>query len=139
MNADAPRVEKLDTRSQITLREWLGDATRLGIDLDSPDSIERAYERYVDEVLATPQEERVDPTPTLTAIAIAMGEYIRRNSDAQWRIVTDEQGRDLALSTAHETQILFPIDPVADSWAAQARGWLVEFVRAAIQMFKDGR
>lgn len=137
--SDRPLVEPLDTQARITLRAWLGDAARLGIDVESPDTIQDAYERFFDEVLATPADERTDPTPTLTAIAMAMGEHLRRHSQIDWRIVTDDQGRDLALSTPDEESILFPIDPIADSWGVQDREWLSDFIVAALQMFEAER
>ena len=138
MTADspAPTIEQLDTQSHIVLRGWLGDAARLGIDVESADSIEAAYEKYFDEVLATDEDARTDPTTTLTAIGMALGEHLRRTTDADWRIVTDDQGRDLALVSADEASILFPVDPIADNWAAQQRGWLVQFIDVVPQMFQ---
>lgn len=137
--SEAPLVEPLDTHARITLRGWLGDAARLGIDIDSAESIQEAYERYFDEVLATAEDEREDPTARLTTIAMAMGEHFRRNSRVDWALVTDEQGKDLALFVPSDETVLFPIDPIADSWANQEREWLQPFIEAALDMFRAER
>ncbi len=133
-----PRVEPVDTAARIQLRGWLGDAAALGIDLDDAETIQDAYEQYFDRVLATPEDERTDPTQTLTAIAMALGEHLRRNSPADWRVVTDDQGRDLALTSPGHQSILFPIDPIAASWEQQRRLWLTDFVDLAVDQFVDG-
>lgn len=133
-----PLVEPVDTAARIQLRGWLGDAAGLGIDLDDAETIQDAYERYFDRVLDTPEDDRPDPTQTLTTIAMALGEHLRRNSPADWRIVTDDQGRDLALTSPGQQSILFPIDPIAASWEQQQRLWLTDFVDAAVSQFVDG-
>ena len=133
----APEVEPLDTHARIMLRGWLGDAARLGVDPASAETIQRAYASYLDQVLDTEPDQRQDPTPTLTAIAMALGEHLRRNCDADWRIVTDGQGRDLALSSPSGESILFPIDPVAGPWSVQHPEWVLEFVATALSMFED--
>lgn len=130
-----PLVEPLDTQARITLRGWLGDAARLGVDPEVPDTLQEAYETYFDKVVATEPDEREDPTPTLTAIGMALGEHLRRNSEADWRIVTDHEGRDLAIVSPDESSILFPADPVAGHWNVQQREWVLGFVAAALESF----
>ncbi|NNG40521.1 DUF3806 domain-containing protein [Flexivirga sp. ID2601S] len=121
-------VRPLDRAAQRALTGWLGDARAAGIDIDDPASISTAFDDYVDQVLLTPAAERVDPTPTLTMIGMAMGEHLQRNSSLQWRIVSDPKGTDLALASADDLGILYPIDPVAEAWTARERGWLPGFV-----------
>ena len=61
MNApdeSAPQVEPLDTQARIVLRGWLGDAGRLGIDPELPETLQDAYEKYLDQGLATEPESR---------------------------------------------------------------------------------
>ncbi|NHN57437.1 DUF3806 domain-containing protein [Calidifontibacter sp. DB0510] len=131
-------IEPLDTTSRIALRGWLSSATRLGIDVGDLDSIEAAYERYLQQVRAQPAAERADPTETLTAIAMALGEHLRRNSTLDWRVVTDAQGRDLAIASPDEIEVLFPIDPVADAWQTQQEGWMRGFVDALLSRYERG-
>ncbi len=122
-------VRPLDRSAQRALAGWLGDAQAAGVDVDDVDSIGAAYDAYVHEVLLTPAADRVDPTPTLTMIAMAMGEYLQRNSNLQWRVAGDAHGSDLALASADDLGVLYPIDPVAQAWSQRQRGWLPVFTR----------
>ena len=130
-------VQPLDRKAQRALAGWLGDAQAAGVDVDDIDSIGAAYDDYVHDVLLTPAAERVDPTPTLTMIAMAMGEYLRRNSSLQWRVAGDSQGSDLALASADDLGVLYPIDPVAQAWEQRQRGWLPVFTRELMRKIED--
>lgn len=126
-------VQPLDRKAHRALTGWLGDAQAAGVDVDDLQSIGKAYDDYVDEVLLTPAADRVDPTPKLTMIAMALGEYLQRNSDLQWRVVEDGQGADLALSSPDDLGVLYPIDPVAEAWSQRQRGWLPVFARELLK------
>lgn len=126
------RIQELDRSAQRALAGWLADAQRAGIDLDDATSIERAYEEYFITVLETPAPDRSDPTETLTMIGIAMGEFVQRRTDVTWRVVTDNDGPDLALVGVDETGVFFPADPVADNWNSGQRGWLAEFAEQVV-------
>lgn len=125
-------VRPMDRTAQRALTGWLGDAQAAGIDVGDINSIGRAYDDYVHEMLLTPADERTDPTAFLTMIGMALGEYLRRNSGLHWRIVSDAQGTDLALASADDLGVLYPVDPVADAWSAQQRGWLPEFATGVL-------
>lgn len=132
-------VTDLDRRARQTLNGWLGDAENDGIDLDDAGTIQDAYERYVEAVLAQAPDEREDPTPVLTMIGMALGEHLQRNSDLVWRIVTDAQGSDLGLAIEDGSGAFFPVDPVAANWAEQNRQWLVPFVAELLgQLHQQG-
>ncbi|RNI20477.1 DUF3806 domain-containing protein [Flexivirga caeni] len=122
-------VRPLDRSAQRALVGWLGDARAAGIDIDDVESIGSAYDAYVNEVLLMPADQRPDPTPKLTMIAMAMGEHLQRNSSLQWRIAGDAKGTDLALASADDLGVLYPIDPIAQAWSQRQRGWLPVFVR----------
>lgn len=126
------RIQELDRTSHRALAGWLADAQRAGIDLDSATSIERAYEEYFVAVLETPAPDRADPTEMLTMIGIAMGEFVQRRTDVTWRVVTDDDGPDLALVGVDGTGVFFPADPVADNWNSGQRGWLAEFAEQVV-------
>lgn len=132
-------VRPLDRRGEQALRDWLERARQAHVDVDDLNSIEAAYERYLDEVMRTPADRRRDPTPTLTTIAIAMGEHLCARSALQWRIAADAEGTDLALVSSNEMGVFFPIDPVADAWSRQERRWLAEFARGVLEQMQDAR
>lgn len=126
------RIQELDRTAHRALAGWLADAERSGMDLDDATSIERAYEEYFAAVLETPAPDRADPTETLTMIGIAMGEFVQRRTDVSWRVVTDDDGPDLALVGVNETGVFFPADPVADNWNSGQQGWLAEFAEQVV-------
>lgn len=130
-------VQPLDRQAQRALAGWLGDAQAAGVDVDDLESIGKSYDDYVDEMLLTPADERPDPTPTLTMIAMAMGEYLQRNSSLQWRVVEDAQGTDLALSSADDLGVLYPIDPVAQAWEQRQRSWIPVFAHELLKNIGD--
>ncbi len=132
-------VRPLDGRSEQALRDWLERARQAHVDIDDLASIEEAYDRYLAEVMRTPADRRRDPTPTLTTIAIAMGEHLRARSALQWRVAEDAEGVDLALVSGNEMGVLFPIDPVADAWSRQERRWLADFARGVLEQLRGAK
>lgn len=121
-------IARVGQDEQRVLQSWLDDAAQWGVDVNDHRSIGRAYDEYVAAVRATDPEDRDDPTPVCTMIGMAMGEYLVRNSRLQWRVVTDHEGTDLALSTPEENAVLYPSDPVADAWEQQKVQWLPDWV-----------
>lgn len=131
------QVQELTRTHRRTLREWLDDAEAMGIDLESAASLQDAYENYFDEMLLTAPAERGDPTVALTTIGMALGEHLVRAIGLEWRVVSDEEGTDLALFHAASNGVLFPVDPVAQHWTAQRRRWLIEFVQELSAQLRD--
>lgn len=123
-------VEPVDTAARIALRQWIGKAKAVGIDVDDPGTMQDVYDAYFAKVAEQDPSEREDPTERLTTIAMAVGEYLQRTTCLQWRVVTDAQGRDLALYREIDGTVMFPIDPVAGAWQQQEAGWLAGFVTA---------
>ncbi|WP_018155102.1 DUF3806 domain-containing protein [Demetria terragena] len=113
---------------QRVLQEWLDDAAQQGIDVGDVMSISRAFDGYVEQTVQTKAAERGDPTTFCTMIGFAMGEHLRQRSSLEWRVVTDSQGTDLALTTPDESAVLFPSDPVAAAWEVAEVGWIPQWV-----------
>lgn len=109
------------------LREWLDDAAARGIDVDDLQSISDAYDAFVEQMVLTKPSERRDPTTFCTMVGMALGEHLVRRSTLAWRVVTDQQGTDLAVVTESEDAILFPADPVAAAWEVAQVGWLPQW------------
>lgn len=132
MTGHGVEVRPLDPAGTSALQEWLERARQARIDVDDLDSIDRAYVGYFDQVLRQPADQREDPTPRLTTIAMALGEHLRRHGRLHWRVARDGEGEDLALTSADDTGVLFPLDPVADAWGRQERFWLADFARGVL-------
>lgn len=125
-------VRALDPQAERALQDWLERARQARIDVDELATIDAAYEAYVEQVRATPPDRRGDPTVRLTTIAMAMGEHLRARSALTWSVAEDSEGTDLALRSPTGNGVLFPIDPVADAWSRQQRGWLTGFVEGVL-------
>lgn len=122
-------VEPIGPDEAKVLDEWLDDASRSNIDLTDVDSIEAAYERYVDRVLLQDEDEREDPTTFVAMIGFALGQWLTLETVLEWRVITDAEGRDIGLSLPDESSIMFPSDFVADGWNEMRRTWLADWAR----------
>lgn len=114
----------------------LEDARDAGVDVDDVDSIQRGYDDYLLQQLQSAPAEREDPTMFCTMIGVTIGEHLARRTDLVWRVVTDDEGTDLALSTPSENAILFPTDPVFAAWAEQEDGWVAAWVTNLVESLR---
>ncbi|YAL82141.1 DUF3806 domain-containing protein [Dermacoccaceae bacterium W4C1] len=118
------QIQPVGPQEAAVLQEWLADAAAAGIDVDDPGTIEQVYDARLLQQLHAAPADREDPTPFCTMIGFALGEHLARHTDLVWRVVTDDDGTDLALSTQTQNAVLFPADPVAAAWAEQEDGWV---------------
>lgn len=120
------QVEPLGPDEQKVLDEWLDDAAAADIAVTAIASVDRAYEDYVEHVLALPKNERDDEEVSsyLAMLGFALGQWLTLNSILEWRVITDDEGRDLGLALPDESSIMFPSDFIADAWNEQRRNWL---------------
>lgn len=121
-------ISALGPDEQRILEAWLSDAAQQGIDVDDVPSISAAFDAFVERMVAAKASERGDPTEFCTMIGFALGENLQRRTSLEWRVVTDENGTDLALATATEDAVLFPVDPVAAAWEVAEVGWMPQWV-----------
>lgn len=122
-------VEPIGPQEQEILDGWLDDAARWNIDVTDAMSIERAYENYVERVIAQDEEERQDPTPFVAMIGFAVGQWLTLATVLEWRVITDDEGRDIGLSLPDESSIMFPSDFIADGWNEMRRQWIAEWAQ----------
>lgn len=120
-------VEPIGTQEQEILNGWLDDAARWNIDVTDAMSIERAYEKYVERVITQDEDERQDPTPFVAMIGFAIGQWLTLETVLEWRVITDDEGRDIGLSLPDESSIMFPSDFIADGWNEMRRQWIAEW------------
>lgn len=126
-------IGEVQQPQQEVLDAWLADAREFGIDIEDLDSIGEAFDEHLLAVMEQEPDDRQDPTAFCTMVGMAMGEYLARNSDLRWRIITDDEGTDLGLANPEETGVLFPADPVAGAWQEQSFGWLPVWVGQLMQ------
>lgn len=120
-------IEPIGPAEQEVLMRWLDDAARANIDVTDVESIDAAYEGYVDHVITQEEDEREDPTPFVAMLGFALGQWLTRETVLEWRVITDAEGRDIGLSLPDESSIMFPSDFIADAWNDMQRDWLAEW------------
>lgn len=120
-------VESVGDAEQAVLDGWLDDAARWNIDVTDVATIDAAYESYVDQVMAQDEDERDDPTPFVAMIGFALGQWLTLETVLEWRVITDDEGRDIGLSLPDESSIMFPSDFVAEAWNEMRRNWLADW------------
>lgn len=79
-------------------RQWIEDNLRVAENAGfgtTPPKLFEAFEKTLADYLNA--EEDIDPTPFMAAFGIAVGEYLRRELDMEWKVITDDYGIDLAI------------------------------------------
>ena len=122
-------IEKVSPAEQETLNSWLETAATWNIDLTDIETVDAAYENYLAEVLQQPGDEREDPTQVMAMIGFALGQWLSNETILEWRVITDDQGRDLGLALPDESSFMFPSDFVSDAWNEARSNWLAEWAR----------
>lgn len=90
------QVEQIDADT----RQWIEDNLRVAEDTGfgtTPPTLFEAFEKTLDDYLKAAATEEMDPTPFMATFGIAVGEYLRRELDMEWVVITDDYGTDLAI------------------------------------------
>lgn len=122
-------IEKVGSAEQQVLNDWLEEAATWNIDLRDVDTIEAAYERYLAYVQSQPEDEMEDPTSAMAMIGFALGQWLSNETILEWRVITDDSGRDLGLTLPDESSFMFPSDFVSDAWNEARTNWLAAWAR----------
>lgn len=81
-------------------RQWIEDNLRVAEETGfgtTPPRLFEAFEKTLADYLKADADEDIDPTPYMAAFGIAVGEYLRRELDMEWKVITDDYGTDLAI------------------------------------------
>lgn len=120
-------IEETTPAEDVILMQWLDDAAGWNIDVRDVRTIDAAYQGYFDHVVAQDEKDREDPTQFVAMIGFALGQWLALETILEWRIITDENGRDLGLALPDHSSFMFPSDFVADAWNEARREWLTEW------------
>lgn len=92
-------------------RQWIDENLKVAEDTGfgtTPPTLFEAFEKTLADYLRAREDEKLDPTPYMAAFGIAVGEYLRRELDMDWKIITDDYGTDLAiLREAPDGELIF--------------------------------
>lgn len=122
-------IEPVGEAEKKALNGWLEDAASWNIDLTDIATVDTAYERYLAYVLEQDESERQDPTAVMAMIGFALGQWLNNTTILEWRVITDDEGRDLGLALPDESSFMFPSDFVSDAWNEGRSGWLADWAR----------
>lgn len=81
-------------------REWIEDHLQVADNTGfgtTPPRLFEAFEETLADYLMAKKTEDFDPTPFMATFGIAVGEYLRRELDMEWVMISDEFGTDLAI------------------------------------------
>ena len=83
--------------------------------------LDRAYAAWA----AADEDHRPDHAAIVERYAVAIGEYLDRNTDLDWQVVTDVFGRDLSLTEGQKGSfVVVPHNLVAGRWMRGETGWI---------------
>jgi hypothetical protein len=91
---------------------------------------------HYDEAFRRASEEpgSVSPDAVVETYAIAIGEYLARNSAREWAVVTDVFGTDLGLVAARADTVIVPHNLVGARWMRRETGWVPGVVSHLVQL-----
>ena len=96
-----------------------------GVHVDDLASIGAGLDRAYAAWSAAPEEDRPDHAAIVERYAVGIGEYLDRNTDLDWQVVTDVFGTDLSLPEGYKGSfVVVPHNLVAGRWMRGETGWI---------------
>ncbi len=130
-----PRERGLGEAEVQRIRAGLAGLAERAIAVDDIEAIGAGYDREYEEWAAARSRQRPDHAEIVDRYAIAIGEYLTRQTDLRWRIVTDVFGTDLALADRVEGEfVVVPGNLVAARWMRGETGWIPGVVRHLVRV-----
>ena len=96
-----------------------------GVDVDDLASIGAGLDRAYAAWSSAPEDDRPDHAAIVERYAVGIGEYLDRNTDLDWQVVTDVFGKDLSLTEGYKGSfVVVPHNLVAGRWMRGETGWI---------------
>ena len=96
-----------------------------GVDVDDLASIGAGLDRAYAAWSSAPEDDRPDHAVIVERYAVGIGEYLDRNTDLDWQVVTDVFGKDLSLTEGYKGSfVVVPHNLVAGRWMRGETGWI---------------
>jgi Domain of unknown function (DUF3806) len=96
------------------VRSYVGDDAAI-----DPESLDAAFERWLQAWLGQPESERDDPNPYINVFGIAFGQRLVDDLGFEWKVVTDAYGTEMAVLGQPGDQLVFPPNLVAKRFVAR--------------------
>ena len=120
-----PLVDPLGDVERARISAALEGLAADGVDVDDLDSLGAGLDRAYAAWSAAPEDDRPDHAAIVERYAVGIGEYLDRNTDLDWQVVTDVFGTDLALTEGYKGSfVVVPHNLVAGRWMRGETGWI---------------
>jgi hypothetical protein len=120
-----PLVDPLGEAERARIRAALESLTEDGVDVDDLTSLGAGLDRAYAGWAAAPEAGRPDHAAIVERYAVGIGEYLDRNTDLDWQVVTDVFGTDLSLTEGSKGSfVVVPHNLVAGRWMRGETGWV---------------
>jgi hypothetical protein len=129
----APPPTRLSEPTDVE-RNWIASLLAIvadsGTDVDDAAQIRALYDDSVMRWHRVNPPERVNPSPMINAIGIAIGEHVVRCTSLRWTLGVIDGRTELGLAEGASHVLLYPTELVAERWRAQQSG---EFVIETVE------
>jgi hypothetical protein len=120
-----PLVDPLGDAERARIGAALEELAAEGVDVDDLTSLGAGLDRAYAAWAAAPEGDRPDHAAIVERYAIGIGEYLNRNTDLDWQVVTDVFGTDLSLTEGYKGSfVVVPHNLVAGRWMRGETGWV---------------
>lgn len=120
-----PLVDPLGDEERGRISAALDGLAADGVDVDDLASIGAGLDRAYAAWAAAAEGARPDHAAIVERYAIGIGEYLNRNTDLDWQVVTDVFGTDLSLTEGFKGSfVVVPHNLVAGRWMRGETGWV---------------
>lgn len=120
-----PLVDPLGDGERDRITAALDGLAADGVDVDDLASIGAGLDRAYAAWSAAPEDGRPDHAAIVERYAVGIGEYLDRNTDLDWQVVTDVFGTDLSLTEGYKGSfVVVPHNLVAGRWMRGETGWV---------------
>lgn len=101
-----------------------------------PDELQRAFIEARNQWYQTPDDARPDPDTMIEALAVAAGEMVRAETDAQWVVYSyGDDAAEFALTDADHERLYKIVESVHERWMLWKDTGLDDYVHGTIHSF----
>jgi len=133
-SAPPPRLSELTDVERNWMASLLAIVADSGTDVDDAAQIRALYDDSVMRWHRVNPPERVNPSPMINAIGIAIGEHVVRRTSLRWTLGAVDGRTELGLVDGASHVLVYPTELVAVRWRAQQGG---EFVIETVERLTD--
>jgi Domain of unknown function (DUF3806) len=124
-------------------REWVRANVELARELTggelTPEALDAAYARWLEQWLIAPEDERDDPNLYVNAFGLGFAQLLVDTLGLEWAVVSDELGTEIAVHGQPGDVLVFPPNLVAKRLEAGETGFFVQLYEALASRVRELR